>query len=54
VLHEQLADNAVILLDDAARTDERTIVDMWMQEFPEFEHEYSAAEKGASVLRRKQ
>lgn len=53
VLHEQLADNAVILLDDAARTDERTIVDMWMQAFPEFEHEYSAAEKGASILRRK-
>lgn len=54
VLHEQLADNAVILLDDAARTDESSIVDMWTQEFPEFEHEYRSAEKGASVLRRKQ
>ncbi len=54
VLHEQLADNAVILLDDAARTDESSIVDMWTQEFPEFEYEYRSAEKGASVLRRKQ
>lgn len=53
VLHEQLADNAVILLDDAARTDESSIVDMWTQEFPEFEYEYRSAEKGASVLRRK-
>lgn len=53
VLHEQLADNAVILLDDAARIDESSIVDMWTQEFPEFEHEYRSAEKGASVLRRK-
>ncbi len=53
VLHKYLADEVVILLDDAARVDEKTTLDMWIQEFPEFEHEYRSAEKGASILRRK-
>ena len=53
VLHKYLADEVVILMDDAARADEKTIVDMWTHEFPEFEHEYRSAEKGASILRRK-
>jgi len=53
LLHEYLSDDIVILLDDAARTDEKTIVEMWIREFPEFEHEYIPAEKGAAVLRRR-
>jgi predicted O-methyltransferase YrrM len=53
LLHEYLSDDIVILLDDAARTDEKTIVEMWTREFPEFEPEYIPAEKGAAVLRRR-
>jgi len=53
LLHEYFSDDIVILLDDAGRTDEKTIVEMWTREFPEFEHEYIPAEKGAAVLRRR-
>ena len=52
LLHEYFSDDMTILLDDARRTDEQTIVNMWTREFPEFDHEYIAAEKGAAVLRR--
>lgn len=51
LLHEYFSDDIVILLDDAARTDEKTIVDMWTSEFPEFEPEVIPAEKGAVALR---
>jgi predicted O-methyltransferase YrrM len=53
LLHAYFSDDIVILLDDVARTDEKTIVKMWTREFPEFEHEYIHAEKGAAVLRRR-
>jgi len=52
LLHEYFSDDIVILLDDAGRADEQTIIDMWTREFPEFGHEYIPAEKGAAVLRR--
>jgi hypothetical protein len=52
LLRECFSDDIVILLDDAGRTDEKTIVDMWTREFPEFGHAYIPAEKGAAVLRR--
>ena len=44
----------IILLDDAAHTDEKIIVARWCREFPELEHEFIPAEKGAAVLRRNQ
>jgi predicted O-methyltransferase YrrM len=53
LLHEYFSGEIVILLDDAARTDEKTIVEMWVREFPDFEHEFIPAEKGAAVLRRR-
>ena len=52
LLHEYFSDDITILLDDAGRTDEQTIVNMWIREFPEFRHEYVPAEKDAAVLRR--
>lgn len=52
LLHEYFSDDITILLDDAGRTDEQTIVSMWVREFPEFAHEYLSAEKGAAVMRR--
>jgi predicted O-methyltransferase YrrM len=54
LLHEYFSDDVVILMDDAARTDEKTIVEMWSCEFPEFEYEFISAEKGAVVLRHRQ
>lgn len=54
LLHEYFSDEAVILLDDAGRPDEQTILDMWAREFPDFVREDLPAEKGAAVLRRVQ
>ena len=52
LLHERLADDCVVLLDDAAREDERAIVEMWLREFAELSHEYIGLERGCSILRR--
>lgn len=51
-LHDRLAPSATIFLDDAARPDEREIVAMWLEAFPEFAHEYIEAERGCAILRR--
>jgi predicted O-methyltransferase YrrM len=53
LLHDYFSDDIVILLDDAGRADEKTIINMWIREFPEFEHEYIPVEKGAAALRRR-
>jgi len=54
LLHAYFSDETVILLDDAARADEQSIIKMWTREFPDFEYEYNPAEKGAAILRRTQ
>jgi len=54
LLHTYFSDEIIILLDDAARADEKSIIAMWTREFPGFEHEYIPAEKGAAILRRTQ
>jgi predicted O-methyltransferase YrrM len=52
VLHGKLAPGAVVLLDDALRKDERAILKMWLDRFPEFRCELVSTEKGAAVLER--
>ena len=52
LLHTLFSASATVLMDDAARPDEKTIVDSWTQEFPEFTSEFIHAEKGAAILRR--
>ena len=52
MLYEHLAADATILLDDAARDEEREIARAWMTEFPEFRAEPLASLKGAMLLRR--
>ena len=37
----------MILVDDAARSEERKIVEMWQREFPKLRFEKIDAEKGA-------
>lgn len=52
LLHGQLAADATVFLDDAARGDEQEIVAMWLDAFPCFEHQYLALERGCSILQR--
>jgi predicted O-methyltransferase YrrM len=52
LLRNELSANAIILLDDAGRSDEKKIVDLWRMEISDLEYEYVATEKGAVILRR--
>jgi predicted O-methyltransferase YrrM len=53
LLYECLADGCVVFLDDAAREDEREIVQLWLDEFADLDHEYAGLERGCSILRRR-
>lgn len=48
----RLAQGCSIWLDDAGRDDEQQVLKRWRGEFPEWEHEQVACEKGLYVLRR--
>lgn len=50
--YKYLSEKAIVILDDAARTEEKEIVQMWLKKYPEFTHEYIWTEKGISVLKR--
>jgi predicted O-methyltransferase YrrM len=52
MLMDRLADNCVVFLDDAGRDEEKELVAMWLQDYPEFEHDNLDYERGCSVLRR--
>lgn len=45
-----LRDNAVILVDDAGRADERKMVELWCREFPSLQIESIDTEVGALIL----
>jgi predicted O-methyltransferase YrrM len=49
-LYEKLSDQCVVFLDDAARVDEKEIVELWKAEYPSMEYEYIRTERGCSVL----
>lgn len=49
-LHARLNQYCAIFLDDAARADEREIVERWLAEYPEFRHCYVELERGCSEL----
>ena len=49
-LRERLSEHAVIVLDDAARPDERRSVDRWQAEVPGLTAHYLPREQGACVL----
>jgi hypothetical protein len=50
--HEQLADNAVILMDDGRRRHERQIAFRWQTEYPDLELYWQDTVKGTWRLRR--
>jgi len=51
LLFEHLADNSIVFLDDAAREEEKELVTMWVEQYPEIEHEYVETERGCSILK---
>jgi len=52
VLLDRLSPDAVIVMDDYRRRDEREIVSRWLEAFRDFRAREVATEKGAIVLRR--
>ncbi len=53
VLFESLSNEAIVVLDDGYREDERQVASLWQQKFNCFDSEILNCEKGAIVLRRK-
>lgn len=52
LLHGLLSNNCIVFLDDAAREDEKEIVNLWLQRYPEFRSEHVDNERGCAVLTR--
>ncbi len=50
LLADRLAKNALVILDDAARPDERAVVARWLAEYPGLGHRYLEMERGCSLL----
>ena len=53
LLQDKLAQEYILLLDDADREDEKVIVRRWKRAFGPFEVEHVATEKGTALLRHK-
>ncbi len=51
LLFDKFSDQARVFLDDAARDDEKELVDQWQSEFSGVGHEYFEFERGCSVLK---
>jgi len=51
LLFDQMADQSIVFLDDAARDEEIEIVEMWLGISPSVSHEFVELERGCSVLR---
>lgn len=50
LLFDQLADNAIVFLDDAARVEEREVVEEWKRISQGVNHKYIETERGCSIL----
>ena len=53
LLFDSLSDDAIIILDDADRKDEKDIVELWLKQFNCFEVERIDTEKGTVILHKK-
>jgi len=53
VLMPRCAPDAIVILDDAARNDERKISNRWLADFPDLDAHEEQAEKGVRVFTRK-
>lgn len=52
LLHDHLATNTLVLLDDTVRQDEKDVVRRWHEAYPTFSIEHVDVEKGAAILTR--
>ena len=52
LLNDMMAKHCVIFLDDAAREDEKEVVNLWLQQCPDFQSEYVDNERGCAILTR--
>lgn len=52
LLHKKFSKRFALYLDDAARDDEKRIIEMWSNEFNDLKSEYRNYEKGCSILYR--
>jgi predicted O-methyltransferase YrrM len=50
LLHQKLSTDAIIILDDGARSDEEKIVKQWMEELKMSNSKYISLEKGAYLI----
>ncbi len=50
ILFPKLASGAAVFLDDAARDDEKRIIERWQREFPDLERQDHDCEKGCVSL----
>ena len=50
LLYDRLSDGCAVFLDDAARDDEKAIVDLWLSLYPSCSHTYIATQRGCAVL----
>lgn len=51
-LYPYLSEDAVVVLDDAYRKDERAMLERWMKDYTDFELEYQESPNGTAILRR--
>lgn len=51
ILYNRLENGTIIFMDDAARDDEKEIINMWLKMSTAIEHEYIETERGCSVLK---
>lgn len=54
LLRDCLSKEAVIVMDDCNREDEKKVAELWAKEFPDFEMEKINTEFGTVILRRKE
>lgn len=52
LLYPYLSENCTVILDDANRTDERSIIERWLKEYPEFDLVHEGSGHGIGVLTR--
>ncbi|MDH5573585.1 MAG: class I SAM-dependent methyltransferase [Gammaproteobacteria bacterium] len=50
ILAEKIVENSKIFLDDAARDDEKSIIELWKKDYPGITHEYQDTERGCSII----
>lgn len=52
VVYDKLSNNAIVILDDYNREEEREVVNRWLKEYPDFTLEEIKTDKGLAVLYR--